>query len=367
MAVVSYGLNDPETVKLWGKVLYAEVIEEVSFAKFMGEGPGNIVQIKTELNKDSGDRVRCFLRGTINSQGKAGSETLKGDEDAYDTFEDDLIIDEQRNAVKVKGAGTIEAQRVNFNLREEAKDVLKQWWADVMDTAFFNQVCANVQAGLSIKVTGLQPVPVPDTDHVFRPNAVANDQTLGAGDKFTLDIIDRVKERAMTMKDRTGKPLIKPITIKGEPMFVLFIHDFQETDLFLDATTAGNWYDIQQAAIMGSKISGNGIFTGALGVYKNVVLHKSTRVPTGANSGTGAAVPTCRRAAFCGAQSAWAAFGQQYSQQTFRWNEEIDDYGKELGVAATTVWGLKRSQFSTTGAASDFGTIIVPTFAQLHS
>jgi hypothetical protein len=53
------------------------------------------------------------------------------------------------------------------------------------------------------------------------------------------------------------------------------------------------------------------------------------------------------------------AFGAGYGEDTFRWNEDDKDFGKKLGIAATTVWGMKRTQFNS----SDLATIILPTHA----
>ena len=41
------------------------------------------------------------------------------------------------------------------------------------------------------------------------------------------------------------------------------------------------------------------------------------------------------------------------------WNEELFDYGNQLGVGAGLIWGLKKVQFNST----DFATITLPGWA----
>jgi hypothetical protein len=53
-------------------------------------------------------------------------------------------------------------------------------------------------------------------------------------------------------------------------------------------TSAGQWFDIQKAAMMGGKVSDNPIFGESLGVYRNLLLIESTRIPTFTDGGAGA-------------------------------------------------------------------------------
>jgi N4-gp56 family major capsid protein len=102
----------------------------------------------------------------------------------------------------------------------------------------------------------------------------------------------------------------------------------------------------------GGEISKNPIFTGALGMYNNVILHESTRVPT--------VVAGAYRAILCGAQAATLAFGQDSAGNKVSWVEELFDYGNQLGVAAGMIWGGKKMVFNS----QDFGVITVITSGQ---
>ena len=100
------------------------------------------------------------------------------------------------------------------------------------------------------------------------------------------------------------------------------------------------------------------MFTGALGIYNNVVLHESSRVPY-IDDAFGATYTSYRRGIFCGAQAAAVAFGQGHSQNSMGWDEEMFDYGNKLGVSAGLIFGVKKTVFNST----DFGTIVLSGYA----
>jgi N4-gp56 family major capsid protein len=360
MASVTYGVNDAETNKILSKALYHAIIPESFFHKRgMVGGEGSLITLKDDLAKEGGDRVRNVLVDIVDGPGKGGSEVLEGDEEAYDTFTDDLLIDELRNAVKIPARGTIEQQRVLFDCRKAGFETRKKWFTKRLNEAMFNQICANQVTGLATKRSGSNAVPVPDGDHIIRPNGAATDQAITSAETFTLRMIDVAVERSQVFQDEFGKQLFEPLNVEGEELFVLFLHTYQARQLREDATTAGNWYDIQARALQGGQISQNPIFTGALGIYNRTLIYETPYVPVGNDSSSFAAITTVRRAAFCGAGAACLAFGQGYGEDTFRWNEKDDDYGKKLGVSATTVWGVKRTIFNS----SNLAVIQMPTYA----
>ena len=285
----------------------------------------------------------------LTGDGVSGDNSLEGNEEALATFTDDLYIDQLRHAVK--SAGKMTEQRIPWSIREEAMLGLKDWWAGRMDTAFFNQVCGYTVV-VDPRFTGMNaPLPT-DPAHIFRPNAKANDQTLAAGDEFTLAIIDSMVAQAKLMT-----PVIRPIKIDGDDRYAMVLHTNQVTQLRINVGT-GQWLDIQKAAMTGDGSNNNPIMTGALGMYNGVVLHESTRVTPGVNSGTGATVPGARRAVLLGAQAGFIAFGKGQSFNNFDWNEELFDYGNKLGVEAGLIHGLKKARFNN----ADFGTIVASTF-----
>lgn len=356
MAEYIRAVGDNETVKAWSKLLARETLKQTTFGKFIGDGgdetSASLVTMKTDLSKSAGDRVRLTLAMQGNGVGVSEGELLEGNEEATVTYTDDLTISELRHAYKTEL--TMTGQRVGFDHRKLAKDTLKDWFADRMDTWFFNQLCGNTVTGLSTKYTGLNSPIAPDSDHIVRAGAQATDQALSSSHPIKLQHIE-----VLVNKARTLTPAIKPIRYKGGEYYVLFIHEDQATALRTDYSTAGNWFDLQGKRLQGGEGDDNGIFSGALGIYNNTVIHVSTRIPNGVHSGTSAAVANTRRAVFCGAGALIAAFGQASPNGKMDWNEKLFDYGKYYGVAGTLVGGMKKTVYNS----KDFATITLSTYA----
>lgn len=344
MAATNFGINHPLAVKLWSEKLYREALKETYIGKFIGSNSSSLIQLLTDTQKGSGDKITFGLRMQLNQAGISGDSTMEGNEEALSFYNDAIYIDQIRNAVRSQGR--MSEQRVPYNMREEAMMALKDWMANMMDTSFFNQVCGNT-GETDTKKTGMQASVAPTT-------------IIAGGGHTTEASLSATTTHAITLRDldiavakaKTASPVFKPLRIKGDDYYVAFIHPYQ-TYALRGQTSTGQWADIQKAAIQGGNISGNPIFTGALGIYNGVVLHESTRIPNIVGTPASGAVADFRRGVFCGAQAAAIAFGQDSGPNRTTWNEKMFDYGNQLGVAAGVIWGLKKSVFNS----ADFATI----------
>ncbi len=241
MATTSYGVNDNLAVKLWAKKLFAEALKETSYSFLMGTGSDSVVQIRSEMNKSEGDRVRIGLRMQLSGDGVSGDGTLEGSEESLTTYYDDVFIDQLRHAVR--SAGKMSEQRVPFSVRNEARLGLQDWWADRLDSWFFNQVCGYTPQ-TDVRYTGMQAVAAPGTSSQVWPDASTDDQTLSS-DTMTLAAIDKA---VVVAKTRT-LPL-RPANVKGKKLYVMFMHPYQVRDL-RQASSGQTWMDIQRALVEG--------------------------------------------------------------------------------------------------------------------
>jgi N4-gp56 family major capsid protein len=354
MAVTNYGVNANEAVKLWSRRLAREALKATYIQKFIGEGDDSVIQMRNDTKKGPGDRVRVTLRMQLTGDGIQGDGTLEGNEESLTTYTDDFLINQLRHAVR--SSGKMSEQRIPFSVREEAMSGLRDWWADRWDTWFFNQICGyTVQT--DTRYTGNNAVIAPSTGRkVFATGSADETVNASSSSVMTLTMIEKAVEAA-----KLSTPLMRPININGGKHYVMFLHPYQVYDL-RTSTSTGQWLDIQKAAMSGGKVGENPIFTGALGMYNNVVLHESTRVTQGVHSTTGAAQTSTRRAVLCGAQAGVMGFGQGHSFKEYDWSEELFDYGNQLGVKAGCIGGLKKSVYNSV----DFGTITVSTYAIAH-
>lgn len=348
MAKTEYAANAPEVGRFFSRSLFREALAATYINKFIGEGSDSLIQVKNEFKKGGGDTLNYTLRMQLSGAGVSGDGTLEGNEEPLTTYVDSLQINQLRHAVR--SAGRMTEQRIPWSIREEARAALTDWWADRWDTSFFNQM-AGYTPQTDLRFTGMNAVTAPTT--VIRPTG-ANDQALGSSNIFTLSLIDSAVAAA-----KMASPLLRPLRIRGEERWAMFLHPYQVRDLRTNTST-GQWLDIQKAAMQGGELDDNPIRTGALGMYNGAVLYESRRVPMGVNSSTGASISTVRRAFLCGAQAAVMGFGKGYDSTTsMDWVEERFDYQNQLGVSAGSIFGLKKARFNSL----DFSTIVVSTYA----
>lgn len=348
MATTAFGTNHPLAVKVWSTKLFHEALKSTWIYKFIGTGSDSLIQQLTETQKGPGDTVYVGLRMLLSGTGVQGDGVLEGNEEALTFYRDALTLNQIRHAVRSEGK--MSEQRVPYSVREEAMMGLKDWWADRLDTAFFNQICGNT-GQTDTRFTGNNATTAPDANHIVYPNSTTTETEVAsasASNAMKLSYINAVVEKAKTIS-----PKVRPLRINGEEKYVLFMHPYQVTDL-RNNTSTGEWLDIQKAAIQGGNISKNPIYTGALGEFNGVILHESTRVQT-VTSGV-------YRAVLCGAQSAVLAVGQGGSTNKMSWVEELFDYKNQLGVSAGLIHGIKKTVFNS----ADFGTIVLPTYAASH-
>ena len=354
MATTAYGLNHPLAVKLWSKKLMREALKEAFAGRFMGDTKDSLIYIKDETSKTAGDRIRVGLRMQLTGDGISGDATLEGNEESLTTYQDDLLVDQLRHAVR--SDGKMSDQRIPFSVREESMDGLRDWFADRIDTAFFNHIAGNTTQ-TDTRYTGGNATLAPSTTTgnsriVFGPVSTteASLSVESGSANFRLTMIDQAIALA-----KTAVPLIRQVKTASGPKYVAFLHPFQVYNLRTDATAARvTWYDAQKTLVQGGD-KNNGIFSGALGEYNGVVLHESTRVPLAPST------TTVRRGILCGAQSACIGYGRETpGTERMLWVEKLFDYGNQIGVAAGMIWGIKKSVFNSI----DFGTVVLASHAE---
>lgn len=356
MSYTSFGVNDALAVKLWAKNLTAAMREYLEIAPLMGEDENSVIHVKTETKKGTGDKVTFGLRARLTGDGKTEGETAEGNGESLSIYSDSVTINELGHIVGSRSENTIDQQRVPFDLRNNCKDALADWWADRLSKSFFNQVCGYT-AEANTKYTGLNATAAPSSGRIIRAGTAVGDNNLTSADIMTLDLIDQAVEMA-----KVGDNMVRPIKINGQPKYICYLHPYQVTSLRTNSSS-GQWLDIQKAALSADNSSRNPIYTGALGEYNGVILRSSQDVTLGVNGTT--AVSNTRRAVLLGAQAAACAYGSadKGTPNKFRWNEELLDHKRKLEVSAWSIFGMKKTRFNS----ADFGTVVISTYAAASS
>lgn len=349
--------GDALTNKAWGTDLFGDSIQETYFNRFMGTGPNVMIRKLGELSKGPGDKITVPYVGLFNQVGVTENETLYGNEEVSTYYNDAVSINELWFGTEVKGKGTIDPQRVPFDMRQDGKDRLTILWAERLDSMMFRQLCGYAPATAEVgQVTGFNTPTAPTTNNIVYSSAThTTEATLDNTDLFTFTAIDKALEKA-----KLNTPRLRPIRVNGKPMWVVFLHPNQVYDL-QTATTVGNWFDIQSKALQGGQYGDNPIFTGSLGVYKNVVLHESEYVTNGLDAAS-APITTVKRAVFCGANAMAVAFGQDSANGQAMWREELKDYQRVLGIGTGMVLGMKKLVFNS----ADNAAIVISSYGTNH-
>lgn len=364
MGTTSYPVNDAMAVKLWSRVLDHEALKFTDIAPLIGDDENSIIHRQDALSKGPGDQITYAIVMQLSQLGFSENQLAEGNGETLTTYSDALVINELMAVVGVKSRRTIDQQRVPWDLRNTAKGRLGDWYRKRYSTAFFNQVCGYTPA-VDVRLTGLNAVIAPSATRIIRQSARASDDLLVVGDTFTLDMIDKAKELAIT-----ATPQIRPVRFKGagrqgrrdfnhtlEDQFVVYIHPWQVTALRRNTST-GQWQDLAKYAAMGSRETGNKIYSGAVGVYNSCIIRSSIDVTNGV-SAAGADVPTVKRAVLLGGQAAMMGFGRDNGPEKLTWNEELFDHKRRLEISALTIHGLKKTQYNSV----DYGVVVMSSYA----
>ena len=80
------------TVQKWSAALFKEAMKNVFFGRFVGKSEDSIIQTKTDLTKEEGDKITFGLRMMLDGQGQGQDEPAA-----------DAVRDQGRGPVGVVG------------------------------------------------------------------------------------------------------------------------------------------------------------------------------------------------------------------------------------------------------------------------
>jgi N4-gp56 family major capsid protein len=347
MAEWVYQSTDKLTNSRWAKLMMSQFMMDVLFFRFASKDETSMIQILDDLQKHAGDNVTYGISDLMSGPGVLDLNTLTGNEESPITFGDSLFIHELAHAILL--AGPISDQRILFDRRKTGRNRLSDWYAARTDHSGANQL-AGYTPQTDTRFTGLQATIA--TSRQILPAGIADAANLTSANTFDITLIDTAEQKAKALTSG-----IRPVKVGGRSFYILMMHVTQATDMRKN-TSVGQWLDIQKAAMTGGDVGDNPIFWESLGMYHRTLIHENSRVTNSvANAGT--AVANTKRALFAGAQAAVLAFGRsQNDSQKFRWLEELRDFGRQIGIGVSAIWGLKKVVFNSV----DFGVEVIDTY-----
>lgn len=311
------------TAKYYSSKVWNEGKKNTFVNKFMGKGD-NVIYEYTELQKSAGDAVIIPMAMNLSGSGVANDSTLEGNEEAMTLYNFTVTVAQIRNAVRIAGAET--EIRPAFNLREQAKMVLRQWFTDYIDSKFHTVMKTSLTTG----------------EITFPKNTAGTTMTgVGALNSvclLTCEMISRAKRNAIL-----HSPKVMPVKVDGKEKHILLAHPYAVRDLKSDTT----WLNANYYA--NSSGSTNPIISGAVGEYDGVVIWEDERIVTG---GDGSSAATVAYNMLLGQNAACFVKAKEMF-----WKEKSFDYDNAKGYAVGYIGTIAKSLFNS----KDYGVIHMPT------
>ena len=245
---------------------------------------------------------------------------------------------------------------VAYNMRSDAKEKLKLWWAERID----KEILAKITGDTANKVLSDSTFANTPTAPTYSATVAANRHIFAGGQTaetdlttamtFDTKVIDAAKQQAML-----SQPKVRPIRLedgayKGTDVYIIIAHPYQTADLRKDPV----WNQAQRDANLRGE--SNPILSGAFGMYNGVVIyaHESTFLHTTG----GSASASIARAILMGQQA-----GVFIKGKDAEWVEKSFDYGNKWGIAAGYIFGTQKPVFNS----RDYGLITISTAAAVAS
>lgn len=378
MGSLLIGESNPLTAKAYASEVTGEALRESFYGRFVGRkstgrldtnDAGSLVSMQDELKNSAGDTVTMPLRAQLQGEGVTSGTPLEGREEAVDFRNFSLRINEQSHAVR--NENKITQQRVTWNMRDQNRDALKDWFVDTLDFAFFSHLCGDTLSNGNTRYMGNNTITAPTRQYIKDAANNATEEALGTSptastDSMTLQDISRLRSIAETAR-------IRPVNIPGNGKhYVLFLHDRVLLGL-KTATGSDTWAGLQKAfaAGGGNERQINPLLTGLEFIYDGVAVYHSDKLPRGIDAAGTGRVDNVYRSVLCGAQAIAMAHGQDSDENEFSYREELHDYGRELGSSMCSVYGMAKTVFTAVdeddeniaSTAVDHATVVLSSYA----
>lgn len=373
-----FDLTDPETKQNWERELLVQIAMRTPlFSKkwgFIGDDDTALCQRRrrvweSEEGGGSGTQATVTLLRELRGAPTFGNTPLRDREETIDTATFKWQINQVRHATKI--TGRVNLKRVTWNIWKESKSRLGAYWAKVSEAAAMMHLAGmpydlRTQKewyfdGTDLGHTFSNVPTVPDTNHVYRHGyrSDTDDTNVGSDSSaiLDLDILSTLKAVAKNL------PIpIRPAMINGRELYVYFAHSYSLRHM----KSNSQWMEVMRAAMQGGAVEGHPWWTGALGIWDDILVVENDYVPPGL-SATNTRVANCRRNIFCGAQAMVFGISKEHDNPSmFSNDEESWDYGNNKGIAATSFLGLACPRFEVKeqGTTEDYARIVNPVYAE---
>ena len=365
MAVTNFARLNSKQKIVWSRDVWSAARDQMFCKKFLGTGPGAMIQRITDLTKtEKGEKVLMQLVADLVDDGVIGDDEREGNEEEMQNFEVELSIDLISHQVKNKGK--MADQKTVINFREQAKDRLAYWLANRIDQlvflslsgisyAFHNNGKPRVGSPFpSLSFAADVSAPSSKRHLMWNGTNLVTSNTANITSSFVASykmIVDAVAYA----KDH----YIKPLMAGGKEYYVILVKPGTLAQLKKDA-------DYQRAVVaLAQKDGANSPwFTGGTVTIDGAVIHEhrlvysTTGAASGSKWGAGGLVEGTRTL-LCGAQALGMA-----DLGVPEWVEKKFDYDSKVGISVDKMFGLLKPKFHSIydESVEDFGVLAIDHF-----
>jgi len=398
MARTSFSADNKLARKVWEFGVWKWAMQYNILSRFTGTpGSDMPIIIDKKLTTNPGVEVRYDLPVPLSNPGGGDDSDIEGNEEAMSVYNMAIRIHERNNGVRING---IYSDKLKILNRSMAQAALGKWAGRELEKDFVYTLSGvgnqNTYVGEGTSSIETVNEKAPSDNRIFYGGqtidsyrtltSVSSDNEIGDGGStdyenylFGTRVIEAIK-RKMEM----ASPMFEPINIDGRGFYIAFIHPLQEKSLKQDpkwsavyenAFTRGLQNALFGKMALGAKNNVERMFTGAVGVYEDVIIFTVPRLLTRVagevfhdpndtvHSNIASGTARIARAIFCGAGAMVCMWGQ-----TWRRLSRYFDYQRKWGVAIDALYGCKKTCFADPGAnettntdQEDLATFVVDT------
>ncbi len=350
----------------WISSYFSEYVRASKFSPYMGKGATNIINVKYELQEESGKTINLPLITRLKGAGVTGSQVLDGAEEELGNYNMPISVDWRRHGVRVPKSTSFKTE---IDLLNAAKTMLRTWeseklrddiikaflsvWPATSSTVGVNYGAITedlTNGGYEITVAAqaagasqanLDAWLALNSDRVLfgslRSNITGNDHSAALSTLDTTNDIltPAVGELAKRMA-KAASPHIRPYQLKdGREYFVMFCHPWA----FRDLKRSSEMSQVNRDA-RPRDVASNPLFQDGDLIKDGIIYREIEEIPTltDASGGSVEVGPNF----LCGAQAVGIAWGQEPSPKT----DYIKDYGFRPGVAIEELLGVQKLTFN---------------------
>ena len=136
MAATNFAALTEKQKIVWSRDTWSAARDQMFIKKFTGKSDNSLIQIITELTKtEKGERAIMQLVADLVEDGVVGDNQREGNEEAMQSYAQEITIDLMSHQVKNKGK--MAEQKTVIRFREHGRDKLAYWLANRIDQLAF--------------------------------------------------------------------------------------------------------------------------------------------------------------------------------------------------------------------------------------